>query len=662
MYAEPGKGAIHGAKDLRHGDVYLRLGLVWYVHNTAANFSNVDLSLGWNHVVLTHTDGSTPTLYLNGTSYTGSQTITWNSDTSAVLRIGRTEVASESFNGTIDEVRIADTIHTACYIKAQYNNQIWPDASVTPSPDPTPNPSCGFYNPGIETTEVDLASFSAHGVDGAVELEWETATELDNIGFQLYRSESEAGPFERITPSAIPGLGSSVVGASYAYRDTNVTNGTSYYYELEDIETTGRTERHGPVRATPRAGETSLRDEPDDGEPPPSDSEEALITYGEPSSSTWRVTPRGRDQILIELDTRGFYALPQEDGSVRLSIPGFVELGEADGPALPVKRQWVEAIAGRKVELVSVMARDGTVRAMNRRARTAFRGEGLSPSSAARLLEVGFQGEVKKALVELAPLRWDAARGQLLLARRLVVRVSFRTPDPSEEATRGRRGRRYRRRRSHDERSVAKRLVTTEQGLYAVRYEDVMSGSRSVSARSLRLSRQGKAVAFHLEPNRPRFQPGSTLYFKSVAIEDVYAEFGFGETSPEALRDFLSYAYHKWRRPSLRYVVLLGDATYDFKDYLETGIANQVPPLIVKTTYMWTASDPGYAAVNGEDLLPDIALGRLAASTVGEAEEMVAKILGYERSCHRQRRQGRPLRTRGAGRADPGSYRAVRRS
>ena len=107
-----------------------------------------------------------------------------------------------------------------------------------------------------------------------------------------------------------------------------------------------------------------------------------------------------------------------------------------------------------------VTSRDGTVRALNRRARTAFRGEGLNPSSAARLLEVGFQGEVKKALVELAPLRWDAARGQLLLARRLVVRVSFRTPDPSEEAIRGRRGRRYRRRRSHDERSVAKRLVT----------------------------------------------------------------------------------------------------------------------------------------------------------------------------------------------------------
>ena len=35
--------------------------------------------------------------------------------------------------------------------------------------------------------------------------------------------------------------------------------------------------------------------------------------------------------------------------------------------------------------------------------------------------------------------------------------------------------------------------------------------------------------------------------------------------------------------------------------------------------------------MNGEDLLPDIALGRLAASSLEEAEEMVAKILAYER-------------------------------
>ena len=53
-----------------------------------------------------------------------------------------------------------------------------------------------------------------------------------------------------------------------------------------------------------------------------------------------------------------------------------------------------------------------------------------------------------------------------------------------------------------------------------------------------------------------------------MSIEEVYSEFGFGEPTPEAVKDFLSYAYHNWRQPSPRYVLLLGDATFDFKDHL----------------------------------------------------------------------------------------------
>ena len=95
-------------------------------------------------------------------------------------------------------------------------------------------------------------------------------------------------------------------------------------------------------------------------------------------------------------------------------------------------------------------------------------------------------------------------------------------------------------------------------------------------------------------------------------------------------QDFLSYAYHKWRTPSPRYVLLLGDATYDFKDRLQTGVTNQVPPRMVKTSYLWTASDPSYAAVNGEDILPDLAIGRLPAATVEQVQAMVQKIVAYE--------------------------------
>jgi hypothetical protein len=76
--------------------------------------------------------------------------------------------------------------------------------------------------------------------------------------------------------------------------------------------------------------------------------------------------------------------------------------------------------------------------------------------------------------------------------------------------------------------------------------------------------------------------------------------------------------------------LLLGDATYKFKDFLETGVTNQMPPLMVKTSYLRTASDPALGAINGDDALPDVAIGRLPAKNPEELRVMVSKILAYE--------------------------------
>jgi len=100
--------------------------------------------------------------------------------------------------------------------------------------------------------------------------------------------------------------------------------------------------------------------------------------------------------------------------------------------------------------------------------------------------------------------------------------------------------------------------------------------------------------------------------------------------SPEAIRRFLAHAYHRWPAPSIRYVLLLGDASYDYKDHLGTGVANRVPALLVKTSYLWTASDPTLAAVNGDDILPDFAIGRLPAASRAELGAMIEKIVAYE--------------------------------
>ena len=60
------------------------------------------------------------------------------------------------------------------------------------------------------------------------------------------------------------------------------------------------------------------------------------------------------------------------------------------------------------------------------------------------------------------------------------------------------------------------------------------------------------------------------------------------------------------------------------------GAKDWLPGLPVKTSYLWTVSDPAYASVNGEDLLPDLAIGRLPAGSVDEAQRLVEKVLAFE--------------------------------
>jgi len=791
------------------------------------------------------------------------------------------------------------------------------------------------------TTAVELVSFEARAGDGAVALTWETGSEVDNVGFYLYRAESEAGPYELVNESMIPGLGSSPRGALYRYVDAGRVNGTTYFYELEDLESTGVRERHGPVSATPQAGASFELPESSSEESSPFD---PRITYGDPEATSLQVLQQNQREVVLELLTAGFYATPQPDGSVHLEVPGFLGEWEPGAPAIPVKQAWVQALAGKGVHITSVRATEVESFSLRpssadllepvmtprgelllaRRAQNpgrAFRGQGLYPDEAARLVSVAFQEELKKALVELAPLRWDRSTGKLLLARRLVVRLKFTGRADGEVSRGGSRGRKH---RGHaEEGKVVAHLVTHERGLYGVPFEAVF-GERgdSVKTSKLRLNYQGEPVAYHVEPNANRFGRRSVLYFLSegedlnpygreavyelalggeteqmallaappsgqdvsfywqtleleenhlfqgrlttapdvwlwdqllapgvssypfqvnqlaavpeasrlklwiqgttdlpvdpdhhlrlfvngtliddftlegelawqgdyellagllqegdnllqienvgdtgaafsrvmtdrfeiryprqlvadsgrlegsfsasglaevlgvdgaaflldttdtsplwlrraevlndvvrfsveqgrrylladasgvlapevrqplprrlttlrggahylvigpqslleaswpllelrasqglssfaVSMEQIYSEFGHGETRPEALRGFLEHAYHHWQTPP-RYVLLLGDATFDFKDYIGWGVVNQVPPFPLKTSYIWTASDPAFAAVNGDDILPDVALGRLPAANLQEARAMVDKILAYE--------------------------------
>ena len=110
------------------------------------------------------------------------------------------------------------------------------------------NRDIGAYEYGASLL-VELVSFTAEALEDSILLDWETASEIDNAGFHLWRSEQEDGTYVQITDVLIPAEGGPTWGAEYEYEDFNVEPGSTYFYELEDIDYEGLSTFHGPVSA-----------------------------------------------------------------------------------------------------------------------------------------------------------------------------------------------------------------------------------------------------------------------------------------------------------------------------------------------------------------------------------------------------------------------------
>ncbi|NOZ78467.1 MAG: hypothetical protein GXP48_04660, partial [Acidobacteria bacterium] len=115
-----------------------------------------------------------------------------------------------------------------------------------------------------------------------------------------------------------------------------------------------------------------------------------------------------------------------------------------------------------------------------------------------------------------------------------------------------------------------------------------------------------------------------------VDVTDLYDEFSYGLKDPAAIRAFLTRAEKSWSVPP-KYVLLMGDASIDPRNYLGFGDRDLVPTKIIATNFLKTADDDWFADVNG-DGFADLAIGRLPADSLDDAETMVSKIIGYEQN------------------------------
>jgi hypothetical protein len=97
---------------------------------------------------------------------------------------------------------------------------------------------------------VTLASFEATAQAGHVLVTWETVSELETAGFNLYRTGTADPPAAANLLATVPSQGpGSAQGFFYSYQDNAVTPGETYWYWLEDVDLSGVTTLHGPVSA-----------------------------------------------------------------------------------------------------------------------------------------------------------------------------------------------------------------------------------------------------------------------------------------------------------------------------------------------------------------------------------------------------------------------------
>jgi hypothetical protein len=125
------------------------------------------------------------------------------------------------------------------------------------------------------------------------------------------------------------------------------------------------------------------------------------------------------------------------------------------------------------------------------------------------------------------------------------------------------------------------------------------------------------------------YREAQGLSVLSIPPDVIYDQFGYGFPDPVAIGDFVRYASENWQ-PAPRYLLIVGDATYDPKGYIAPVDANQMPIFLVPSVFGGeTASDVPLGQVN-DDPWPDIAIGWIPARNTEHIRTLVEKIIKYE--------------------------------
>jgi len=130
-----------------------------------------------------------------------------------------------------------------------------------------------------------------------------------------------------------------------------------------------------------------------------------------------------------------------------------------------------------------------------------------------------------------------------------------------------------------------------------------------------------------------------------ATTEEIYNEFSSGRQDITAIRDFIRHIYLKSNAAdSLKYVLLFGDGSFDYKNRLPETANSSLIPIYesyesLHPIYSYSSDDyfsfmdkeegAWSEAFNEESHLMDVGIGRLPVNTLEEAKAVVDKLIRY---------------------------------
>jgi len=123
-----------------------------------------------------------------------------------------------------------------------------------------------------------------------------------------------------------------------------------------------------------------------------------------------------------------------------------------------------------------------------------------------------------------------------------------------------------------------------------------------------------------------------------VDIDELYNQFNYGIYHPIAIKNFLAFSFDHWDHPPA-YAVLIGSGHWNLRGYEGDTVDYHHDPIYMPPNLAFV--DPWQGEVdstnllanvigNEDDILPDLAIGRIPVDNVAELNNVIDKIIGFE--------------------------------